>query len=138
MDTLKVFQAATAAAANKLRQLHDFQGSDSVFLNICHLPLGYVNMVGEVVEREGKSGARLSRILQQHYTSPHCLLQAYGDNAFEFDIPEHLHISYTRNVAEFKCDQVDHSRPQAPPPPMHVAQTGQAEYDIARIVSWRE
>ena len=122
-DALKVSQAATAAAANKLRQPHDFQVGDSVFLNTRHLPLGYANAAGEVVEKEGEvvekegeSGARLSRALQQRFTGPHRLLQARGDNAFELDIPEHLRISRTRNVAEFKRDQVDHSRPQAPPP----------------------
>ena len=31
MDALRVSQAATAATANKLRQLHDFQVGDSVF-----------------------------------------------------------------------------------------------------------
>ena len=107
-------------------------------MNTRNLPLGYTNAAGEVVEREGKSGARLSHALQQRFTGPHRLLQAQGDNAFEPDIPEHLRISRTCNVAEFKRDQVDHSRPQAPPPPIHVARTGQAEYDIERIVSWRE
>ena len=135
---LKVSQATTAAAANKLRQPYDFQVSDSVFLDIRHLPLGYANVAGEVVEREGKSGARLSRTLQQRFTGPHRLLQAHGDNAFELDIPKHLLISRTRNVAEFKRDQVDYSHPQALPPPIHMARTGQAEYDIERIVSWRE
>ena len=86
----------------------------------------------------GESGARLSRALQQRFTGPHRLLQARGDNAFDLDIPEHLRISRTRNVAEFKRDQVDHSRPQAPPPPIHVGRSGQAEYDIERIVGWRE
>ena len=136
IDALKVSQAATATAANKLRQPHDFQAGDSVFLNTRHLPLGYANVAGEVVDSE--SGARLSRALQQRFTGPHRLLQARGNNAFELDIPEHLRISRTRNVAEFKCDQVDRGRPQAPPPPTHVARTGQAEYDIERIVSWRE
>ena len=51
---LKVSQAATTAAANKLRQPHDFQVSDSVFLNTRHLQLGYANTAGEVVEREGQ------------------------------------------------------------------------------------
>ena len=87
---------------------------------------------------EGMSGARLSRALQQRFTGPHRLLQARGDNAFELDIPEHLRISRTHSVAEFRRDQVDHSRPQAPPPPIHVARSGQAEYDIERIVGWRE
>ena len=137
-DALKISQATTAAAANKLRQPHDFQVGDSVFLNTRHLPLGYANAAGEVVEKEGESGARLSRALQQRFTGPHCLLKARGDNAFELDIPEHLRISRTRNVSEFRRNQVDHSRPQAPPPPIHVSRTGQAEYDIESIVGWRE
>lgn len=73
-DALKVSQAATGTAANKLRQPHDFQVGDSVFLNTRHLPLGYANAAGEVVKREGRSGARLSRTLPQRFTSPHRLL----------------------------------------------------------------
>ena len=41
-------------------------------------------------------------------------------------------------MAEFKRDQVDHSRQQPPPPPIHVARTGQAEYNIERIAGWRQ
>ena len=137
-DALKISQATTATAANKLRQPHDFQVGDSVFLNTRHLPLGYANAAGEVVEKEGESGARLSCALQQRFTGPHRLLKAQGDNAFELDIPEHLRISRTRNVSEFRRDKVDHSRPQAPPPPIYVSRTGQAEYNIERIVTWRE
>ena len=70
-DALKMSQAATAAAANKLRQLHDFQVGNSVFLNTRHLLLGYANAAGKVVEREGESGARLSRALQQCFTGSH-------------------------------------------------------------------
>ena len=91
-----------------------------------------------MVEKEGESGARLTRALQQRFTVPHCLLKARSDNAFELDILEHLRISRTRNVSEFQRDQVDYSRPQTPPPPIHVSHTGQAEYDIERIVSWHE
>ena len=108
-----------------------------MFLKIRYLSLGYANVAGEVVESE--SGARPSRALQQRFTGPHRLLQARGDNAFELDIPEHLRLSCTRNVAEFKRDQVDHSRPQAPPSPVHIAKkSGQAEYEVDRIVGWRE
>ena len=136
-DALKVTQAATAETANKSRQPHDFQAGDSVFLNTRHLPLGYANAAGDaVVDKE--NGARLSRALQQRFTGPHRLLEARGENAFELDIPEHLRISRTRNVAEFKRDQVDNSRPQDPPPPIHVAKDGQAVYEIDRIIGWRE
>ena len=61
-----------------------------------------------------------------------------GENRFQLDIPEHLRISRTRNIAEFKRDQVDNSRPQDPPPPIDVTKDGQAVYEIDRIVGWRE
>ena len=89
-DALKVSQAATATAANEFRQTHDFHVGDSVFLNTRHLPLGYANAAGEVVNREGESGVRLRRALQQRFNGLRRMLQARGDNAFELDILEHL------------------------------------------------
>ena len=59
-------------------------------------------------------------------------------NTFELEISEHLRMSRTRNVAEIKRDQVDNSRPQDPPPPIDVAKVRQAEYEIDRIIGWRE
>ena len=91
-------------------------------------------MVGKVGEKEGESGMRLSHALLQRFTGQHRLLKPQVDNAFELDIPEHLRISRTCNVSEFRRDQVDHSRPQAPPPPIRVSYTGQAEYNIKQIV----
>ena len=136
-DALKVSQATMTDAANKTRQPHGLQLGDSVFLNTGHLPLGYVNAAGDAVVKK-ENGARLSRALQQRFTGPHRLLQARGENAFDLDIPEHLRISRTRNVAEFKRDQVDHSCQQPPPRPIHVVRTGQAEYNVERIVGWRQ
>ena len=129
-DALRVSQAAMVDAANKTRRPHDFQLGD-------HLLLGYANAAGSGVVGE-ENGPRLSRALQQRFTGPHRLLQDRGGNAFELNIPDHLCVSRTRNVCEFKRDQVDHSRPQAPPPPVHVTKSGQAEYEVERIVSWRE
>lgn len=71
-------------------------------------------------------------------TGPHRLLEARGENAFQLDIPAHLRISRTRNVAEFKRDQADNSRPQDLPSPVHVTKSGQAMYEVDRIVNWRE
>ena len=128
---------ATAESANRSRQPHSFQVGDWVFLNTRYLPLGYANVAGdEVFEKE--NGARLGRTLQQRFTGPHRLLGACGENSFELDIPEHLRISGTRNVAEFKRDLADNSRPQDPPPPIHVAKGGQAVFEVDRIVGWRE
>ena len=40
---------------------------------------------------------------------------------------------------EFKRDQVDGTRAQDPPPPIRVVKkSGQAEYEIEKIVSWKE
>ena len=47
-------------------------------------------------------------------------------------------ISRTGNVADFKRNQEDYSRQQSPPPPVHIAKSGQAEFEVDRIVSWRE
>ena len=69
---------------------------------------------------------------------PHKLIQARGENAFELDLPGHLCASRTRNVGEFKRDQVDYAREQAPPPPVRVTKVGQSEYEIERILNWRE
>ena len=60
------------------------------------------------------NGARLGRALQQRFTDPHRLLHARGESAFGLGIPNHLRISKTCNVSEFKRDQVDHSLPRAP------------------------
>ena len=49
-----------------------------------------------------------------------------------------MRISRTHNVSEFRRHKVDRSRPQTPPPPIRVSHTGQAEYNIERIVGWRE
>ena len=91
-DTLKITQATMTEAANKTRQPHKFQPSDSIFLNTRHLPLSYANAAESGVVGE-ENGAHLSRALQQRFTSPHRLLQAHGENAFELNIPDHLHIS---------------------------------------------
>ena len=115
-----------ADAANKTRQPHDFKSDDSVFLNTRHLPLGYANAAdGGVIGEE--NGARLGRALQQWFTGPHRLLQARGESAFKLDIPDHLRTSRTCNVSEFERDQVDHSLPRAPPPPVHVANSDKAK-----------
>ena len=76
--------------------------------------------------------------MQQSYRGPHRLLPARGENAFELDIPEHLRISRTLNVAEFKRDQVDYARWQLTLLPIHDARTRQAEYNVERIVGWRQ
>jgi hypothetical protein len=135
-DSLKVTQAAMTEEANKKRQSHDFQPGDSVFVNTRHFPLGHANAAGDVINEE--KGARLSRALQQRFMGPHKLVQARGENAFELDLPGHLRASRTRNVGEFKRDQVDYARDQAPPPPVRVTKAGQSEYEIEKILNWRE
>ena len=105
-DALKVSRAATTEAANKARQPHDFQPGDSVFLNTRHLPLGYANAAGDVVDREG--GARLSRTLQQQFIGSHRLLQAREENAFELDIPDHLRVCVISYLLTATCGPKGH------------------------------
>lgn len=72
-------------------------------------PRGYANAGADV-----EDGARLSRALQQGFMSTHRITEAQGENAFELDFPGHLRVSRTRNVSEFKKDQTDLGREQAP------------------------
>jgi hypothetical protein len=141
-DTLKITQEKMTMEANKSRQPHAFQTGDSVFVNTRNFPLGYANAATDqrtIVDEE--KGARLSRTLQQRFMGPYTLGEARGENAFELDFPDHLKVSKTRNVVDFKRNQVDTSegRIQNPPPPIRVVKkSGQAEYEIERIVSWRK
>jgi len=141
-DALKVTQEKMTVEANKSRQPHAFQTGDSVFVNTRNFPLGYANAASDqhtIVDEE--KGARLSRTLQQRFMGPYTLGEARGENAFELDFPNHLKVSKTRNVVDFKRNQVDMSegRIQNPPPPIRVVKkSGQAEYEIERIVSWRK
>ena len=138
-DSLKQTQLAMTEEANKRRRPHGFQPGDSVYVNTRHFPLGYANADADKqdgVAEEG--GARLSRALQQRFMGPFRLLQARGENAFELDLPDHLCASRTRNVSEFKRDQTDYDREQPPPPPTRVTKQGHTEYEVERILQWRE
>jgi hypothetical protein len=139
-DALKVTQERMTMEVNKSRQTHTFQPGDSVFVNTRNFPLGYANAATDEIVAEEK-GARLSRTLQQRFMGPFKLGEARGENAFELDFPDHLKVSRTRNVMDFKRDQVDGSegRMQDPPPPIRIVKkTGKAEYEIEKIVSWRK
>ena len=70
---------------------------------------------------------------------PFKLEEAQGDNTFKLDFPDHLNASKTRNFMDFKRNQVDSTRAQDPPPPIRVVKkTGDAEYEIERIASWKK
>ena len=48
-----------------------------------------------------------------------------------------MKIHKTFNVSLFKKCSIDESRPQPPPPPVRVIKSGDAEYEIDKILKWR-
>ena len=132
VHNLKTAQEAYMREANKTRQPHNFQPGDKIMLNTRNLPLTYGNA------DTNAANARLSRALQQRYVGPYTLGRKFGENAFELvDIPDHLRVHRTFNVNLFKRYTIDETREQAPPPPIRVLRSGDAEYEVEAIRAWR-
>jgi hypothetical protein len=120
--------------ANKSRQAHTFQTGDKVMISTKNMPLSYA----AAASGAGKA-ARLSSALRQKFIGPYTLGERCGKNAFDIaDLPSHLRIHRTQNVALFKRyipgmpDQ-----PQEQLPPVRVLKSGAAEYELERIVTWK-
>ncbi|KAA8906887.1 hypothetical protein FN846DRAFT_906757 [Sphaerosporella brunnea] len=111
-DLLRTVQDTQREQANKSRQAHTFQPGDKVMISTKNMPLTYA-----------AAAAGPER----------------AENAFDIsDLPSHLRIHRTQNVALFKRylpgmpDQ-----PQEPPPPVRVLKSGATEYELERIVTWK-
>ena len=66
-----------------------------------------------------------------------------GPNAFEIaDLPSNSRIAQTFNVDQLRHSNIDHSRPQPPPPPIRVVPqsgaTPSVEYEVENILDWRQ
>jgi hypothetical protein len=85
----------------------------------------------------GGSTTELSAPPEVHQTV--YLGRAPGENAFDIsDLPSHLRIHRTQNVALFKrYIPAMPDQPQDPPPPVRVLKSGAAEYELERIVTWK-
>jgi hypothetical protein len=132
-DVLRTVQETQREQANKSRQAHTFQPGDKVMISTKNMPLSYA------AAASGAGEARLSSALRQKFIGPYTLGERRGENAFDIpDLPSHLRIHRTQNVALFKRyipgmpDQ-----PQEPPPPVRVLKSGAAEYELERIVTWK-
>jgi hypothetical protein len=131
---LLTVQETQREQANKTRQAHTFQPGDKVMISTKNMPLTYAAAAAGRGEE-----ARLSSALRQKFLGPYTLGERRGENAFDIpDLPSHLRIHRTQNVALFKRyipgmpDQ-----PQEPPPPVRVLKSGAAEYELERIVAWK-
>jgi hypothetical protein len=134
-EVLRTVQETQREEANKSRQAHTFQTGDKVMISTKNMPLSYA----AAASGPGAGEARLSSTLRQKFIGPYTLGERRGENAFDIpDLPSHLRIHRTQNVALFKRyipgmpDQ-----PQEPPPPVRVLKSGAAEYELERIVTWK-
>lgn len=80
------------------------------------------------------------KTLQHKYIGEFELGKQHGENAFEVLLPAHWKISKTFNVSKLKPSRVDHSRIQAPPPPLRIetkAGVSHAAWEVEEIKSSR-
>jgi len=118
-DALHHTQVQQQEQANKQRQPHPFQTGDKVLINTKNLPISYGNTSPKEGEMPNPGGYTLRRILQQKYIGECTLGKQRGPNAFEIaDLPSNSRISETFNVDRLRPSYIDHSREQAPPPPI--------------------
>lgn len=100
------------------------------------MPLGYGAAAAPDASPEEEE-ARLSKALRQKSIGPFILGKQHGENTFEVDLPSHLRTHNTFNVGLFKPSNIDDERAQQPPPPIRVLKTGEAEYEVERILGWQ-
>ena len=141
-ESLKATQSCQIKEANKKRLPHNFQTGDKVLINTKNLPITYGNAGPEQGSQEA-SGYQLRRVLQQKYVGEFTLGQQWGPNAFEIaDLPSNSRIAQTFNVDQLRHSNIDHSRPQAPLPPISVVPqsgaTPSVEYEVENILDWRQ
>lgn len=110
--SLAISQEQQIMQANSHRQSHNFQEGDHIFLATKDLPLTYANST--VI------GQPHRKALQHKFIGEFQLGSRRGENAFEVHLPEHWKLARTFNVSKMKHSLVDHSRDQAPPPPLRI------------------
>jgi len=142
-DALHHTQVQQQEQANKKRQPHAFQTGDKVLINTKNLPISYGNTSPEEGEMPNPGGYTLRRILQQKYIGEFTLGKQRGPNTFEIaDLPSNSRISETFNVDRLRPSYIDHSREQAPPPPIrvltHPRNLPVVEYEAEKILDWRK
>jgi hypothetical protein len=100
-----------------------------------NMPLSYA----AVAAASGANDARLSSALRQKFIGLFTLGERRGENAFHIpDLPSHLRIHRTQNVALFKRYILGMpDQPQEPLPPVRVQKPGAAKYELERIVTWK-
>ena len=140
--SLKATQSRQIKEANKKSQPHNFQTCDKDLINTKNLPITYGNAGPEQGSQEA-SGYQLHKVLQEKYVGEFTLGEQRGPNAFEIaDLPSNSRIAQTFNVDQLRHSNIDHSRPQAPPPPICLVPlsgaTPRVEYEVENILDWRQ